>query len=182
MAVKYSTDISIERVRELLNYCPETGIFTRAITTGYRCCHKAGDVVGTTRREGYVFVGIQCRQYAAHRLAWVIMHGRWPDADIDHIDGNKSNNRFVNLREATRSENNQNISVSRKHNETKLLGVSFRKDTKKFQARIYVYGKAIKLGCFATAEEASSAYIAAKSKLHPFAPKINQSLSLLPQA
>jgi len=172
VTIKYSTDISAERVRELLNYCPETGIFTRAITTGYRGIHKAGDVVGTTRPNGYVYVGIERRQYAAHRLAWVIMHGKWPSADIDHIDGNRNNNKFTNLREATRSENNQNIRKARKHNVSNLLGVSFRKDTKKFQSRIVIDGKTIRLGCFHFAEEAHLAYLKAKSEIHPFAPHI----------
>lgn len=178
MTIKYFTDVSVERVRELLNYCPETGIFTRAITTGYRGMHKAGDIVGSTRRNGYVFVGIERRQYAAHRLAWVIMCGAWPKADIDHIDGNRNNNRFINLREATRSENNQNISKARKHNMTKLLGAVFRKDTKKFQARIVVNGKTTHIGCFSSAEEAHLAYLKAKSEIHPFAPHIKTPLSL----
>jgi hypothetical protein len=173
VTVKYSTDISPDRVRELLNYCPETGIFTRAITTGYRGCHKAGDAVGSISCNGYFLIGIQRRQYAAHRLAWVIIHGYWPSADIDHIDGDRLNNSLRNLREATRSENNQNIREARKHNATKLLGASFRKDTGKYTARIVVDGKAFRLGCFKSAEEAHAAYIKAKSEIHPFAPHIS---------
>ena len=117
--------IIAERVRELLKYDPETGIFTRKIRTAQR--HKIGDradfLVTSGNSEGYCRVSFDSKRYLAHRVVWLYVHGTWPELDIDHINGNKSDNRLANLREVDRSTNLQNKAHARKDNISGLLGV-----------------------------------------------------------
>jgi len=94
------------------------------------------------------------------------MTGTWPQNEIDHIDGNKSNNRFRNLRDVTRSANNQNRRRPDRGNKSGFLGVKCHR--KSFVARIRIDGKQIHLGVFSTAIDAHRAYIKAKRNLHPF--------------
>jgi hypothetical protein len=157
---KPKDDLSFDLVSDLLSYDPETGIFKWKQT---RCGKaKAGGVAGKTKRSGYRSIMINGRAYFAHRLAWLLTTGRWPAADIDHIDGNPSNNRFFNLREATRSQNNWN---------TKRVGVT-KTPRGKFKSRIYVNNVAIALGDHPTFELARAAYLAAKEKYHgEFSPR-----------
>jgi hypothetical protein len=99
------------------------------------------------------------------RLAWFYTTGAWPKDQIDHIDGNKSNNRFANLREATPSQNTQNQRRAMRTNKLGILGVILARG--KFRAQIWFDGKNKFLGYFATAEAAHAAYLAAKRKFHP---------------
>lgn len=91
----------------LLHYCPESGILTW-INPPSPSPVKVGDVAGRTHRTGYVRLKLQGVEFAAHRIAWFMQIGEWPEADIDHIDGNRSNNAWANLRAATRQENSRN--------------------------------------------------------------------------
>jgi hypothetical protein len=93
--------LTAERLRELLDYDPETGVFTRRITTGRNRRWKAGDKVSgrPSATTGYLGIGIGKRRYAAHRLAWLWMTGEWPKNLMDHRDCDRTNNRWVNLRE-----------------------------------------------------------------------------------
>lgn len=103
----YQTPLTPERLRCLLSYDQGTGLFTWLIDRGNGAC--AGQRAGTVdRNSGYVLVQIDGRQYRAHRLAWLYVHGRWPRPLIDHIDRNRANNRISNLREATSAINNSN--------------------------------------------------------------------------
>jgi hypothetical protein len=104
---------------------------------------------------GYVLVGVDGPQYLAHRLAWLYMTGAWPDAEVDHIDGNRANNAWSNLRLASRSQNIANSGL-RVTNTTGFKGVF--KARKKFNAKITVNYKSVNLGNFDTKEEASAAY------------------------
>lgn len=104
----------------------------------------------------------------AHRLAWLYVHGRWPIADIDHINGIRDDNRFTNLREASRAENNQNIRSARSHAISGLLGAHWHRQSGLWYMRIKVDGKSFTKGMFATAEEAHAAYLKAKAEHHPF--------------
>lgn len=106
------------------------------------------------------------QNYYAHRLAWLYMTGRWPKEEIDHIDNDRTNDRFDNLREASRLLNSHNQRHPRKKNKVGILGVTFSKKYKTYRASICLNYKKIHLGSFATASEASAAYQAAKKIFH----------------
>lgn len=157
--------LTCEQIKKLLHYNPSTGVFTR-ITPARGIA--VGDIAGSTERDGYVRVRIYPFHYPAHRLAWVYMNGEWPDKEIDHIDGNRSNNAIHNLRLATRSENKQNTKKAPKGSKSGLLGARATKDGK-FVSGIMVNGVVRHLGTFSTAIDAHHAYMNAKRELHPFA-------------
>jgi hypothetical protein len=154
------------RLRELLTYDPASGLFRRAqVVKGSRW--MVGEVAGYESRNGYVVIQIDGKNYAAHRLAWLYVHGAWPPCDIDHRNGVRSDNRIDNLRLATRSQNNQNQRAAKSNNHLGLLGVSTTKEGR-FKARIQVEGTQVRLGIFDTPEEAHAAYLAAKARMHPY--------------
>lgn len=156
--------VSRERVLELLDYNPETGVFTRKITTSSRA--KAGSRAGTVHRYGYRQINIGGRIYKEHRLAWLVVHGTWPRDQIDHINGVKDDNRIANLREATNAENMRNCDI-RPGNVIGYRGVIYHKQAKKFQARCRDHnGTNTYLGLFPTATEAARAYDAFAKKEH----------------
>jgi hypothetical protein len=145
------------QVKRLFWYCPEAGKFTRLVSAGTR--GKAGDNAGSLSPDGYVRIMIKFKNYFAHRLAWLYMHGTWPVEMIDHTDRNKSNNRISNLRECTQSENLHNVGL-RANNSTGFKAVIWNKGAGKFVAQAYVNGKKRHLGYFITAESANAARIA----------------------
>ncbi len=151
-------------LREQFDYAPETGLLTRRTRTSNRV--KIGDVVGSLAAGGYLLGTFLGRRYYVHRLIWCWVNGDWPDKDIDHINGVRSDNRLSNLRAASRSENLQNRKSASARSSTGLLGV--KRNRNRFQARISVNGRNISLGCFATAEMAHAAYVQAKREMHPF--------------
>lgn len=155
--------ITQEALKTLLNYNPDTGIFTWLNTCGGR---KVGSIAGAKHPKGYIRIQLKGRTNLAHRLAWVYMTGNWPTKDIDHINGIRDDNRFSNLREATRSENMQNLKQTSTSNRTGYLGVYTNRE--KFSARITINGVRNHLGTYNTAEEASEAYLKAKGELHPY--------------
>lgn len=159
------TTITAERLRELLHYDPETGIFTWAVNISNV---KAGSVAGTpSNDDGYIRTSIDGKRYLLHRLAWFYVNSEWPINQIDLKNGIRSDNRIGNLRNATNLENCQNIKA-RPGNPSGFLGVSRHENL--WRAAISVNGKRTNLGRFKTPEEASAAYQAAKSKLHRFQP------------
>ena len=99
-----------ERLTELLSYDKDSGQFVWLKTNSNRA--KAGCVAGTERKDGYVLIGIDGVLYTAHRLAWFYVNNYWPDGVIDHINRDRSDNRFCNLRCVSRFENAQNANVS----------------------------------------------------------------------
>ena len=147
-----------------LNYDPLTGVFTHK---------RLGRKIGTyTNKKGYLGFGINQRSYLAHRVAWVICHGYWPTKQIDHINRKPSDNRIENLREATNSQNQQNMVKAMVTNKTTgVLGVCRPKTASGFVASITVNKRLRNLGTFQTIEEAQVAYLKAKAELHEFAPK-----------
>jgi len=153
-----------ERLKQLLRYDPETGLFYWLEDRGGR---KAGDVAGCTKRN-YTGISVDDKIYRAHLLAWFYMTGRWPDSFLDHKDLNKHNNAWGNLREATKSQNMANVGVI-KSNKSGLKGVSrYRAGEsygKPWQAGIQKDGKRKHLGHFATKEEAHAAYCVAAEKM-----------------
>ena len=124
-----------------------------------------GAVAGSRHSRGYWQVWMFGVQYLAHRLAVFYTTGRWPEMDVDHINGNRSDNRIANLRTVTRSENMQNQRAARSNSRTGLLGVV--PNRKRFAAQIRVNRKTTCLGTYDTPEQAHQAYLNAKQQLHP---------------
>ena len=153
--------ITKERLRELVSYDAVTGKFTRLVR------RTNGKDAGWPDRNGYLYMMIDGKTYAYHRLVWLHVHGKFPDHEIDHINGNKADNRIANLRDVTRSQNMQNEVKARKSSSSGFMGTSFRKDRGTWVATIKVNGKRKRLGAFATPQDAEAAYIAAKRALHP---------------
>lgn len=153
--------ITQKLLKQLFIYAPLTGLFTRRV---YRRGHKVDAPVGHLHKTGRVFININGKSYAAHRLAWLYVYGKMPTADIDHINGNPSDNRIANLRDVSRSTNLQNQRKPSRNNKTGFLGVSPSGDH--FTSRITINKKEHHLGRFKSAKEAHAAYIAAKRKHH----------------
>src|SRR5260221_8009897 len=101
--------MSLDRLRTIIDYNPMTGMFCRKITRGNQI---AGSEVGCMHL-GYRRISIDRKHYEAHRLAWFMTYGRWPEKQIDHINGNRSDNRIANLREANKAQNNRNNIISK---------------------------------------------------------------------
>lgn len=156
--------ITYTRLIQLFKYDAETGLFYWIEKPNRRI--SVGDVAGTIS-HGYVSVRIDGRRYPIHRLAWLYVTGEWPVSDIDHINGVRNDNRFVNLRVVTDSVNKQNKYRAQSNNEVGVLGVSMACGGKKYRARIKAGSKQKHLGVFDTAEDAAEAYLVAKRKLHP---------------
>jgi hypothetical protein len=152
-------------LKEILNYNPDTGIFS------WNICKrgvKKDSIAGSITPFGYSAIRINGKSYQAHRLAWLYTHGSFPNDHIDHIDHNKLNNRLNNLRCASCSENLQNQIKAHYCNKTGLLGAYKIKDYDLFTSKIMINRKSKHLGCFKTAMEAHEAYIEAKRKIHDF--------------
>ena len=154
-----------KRLKELLDYDPETGEFKWKIA---RQRVKIGTIAGSLDTRGYRQITVDSIRYYTHRLVWLYVNGKWPPNDMNHINGVKDDNRLANLREATRSETMQNQRCVRISNKSGFLGVSWHKRRECWMACIGINGKRQKLGCFDNAEEAHAAYLKAKAELHPY--------------
>jgi hypothetical protein len=159
-----SADLTAQRLRELLDYDPATGVFTWRV---YRSGNaKQGAVAGSIDRNGYrVFCFAKHGMQAGGRLAWFYVHGRWPNGVIDHINGVVDDNRIANLRDVNTAQNLQNIKRHRKQNKSGFLGVTSCKDGR-FSASIECDTVRHYLGNFKTPEEAHACYLKAKRELH----------------
>lgn len=163
-------ELTQARLKELLHYDPETGIFTaRGARPGPR--PKSWPAVGSINGNGYVTIRVDGTTYQGHRLAWLYMTGKWPDDDIDHRNRRRSENRWENLREATNAQNAQNRKLA-STNTSGCPGVWWNKDCGKWQAAIKVAGKRTHLGLFDAIADAADAYAAAKAKVHVFNPVV----------
>lgn len=160
------TKLSHEELLRNFSYDPETGIFTRLVSAG---CVKAGSVASYYNGRGYNTMYINNISYSAHRLAWFYVYGRWPNGQIDHIDGNPGNNRLRNLRECEPHENQQNRKIN-KNNKTKYTGVYYADWASKYRAMIRHKGTKYHIGLYDTAFEAYIAYLQKKAELHTFNP------------
>lgn len=159
--------LTAAKLRKVLKYDMETGIFSWDINAARNA--RAGSTAGCHLTSGYIQITVNGSKYRAHILAFLYVTGKWPKDEIDHIDRNPKNNRWENLREATRSENAAN-SIMKSNNTSGFKGVSWSKSDKKWVGAIRVRGKHFYLGSFDTPEEAHEAYkMAAKEGFGDFA-------------
>lgn len=135
--------VTQERLKEILDYDPETGIFTWRETRGNRA--RGSQAGNLCRTNGYVGIGVDGKLLKAHRLAWLWMTGTFPAGDIDHKDLCRSNNRWENLREATKITNGANRGLER-HNTSGVKGVSWHAKSNKWQAQMVHSKKTYFLG------------------------------------
>jgi hypothetical protein len=159
--------LTFERAHERLIYDDKTGLLTWKIDHWKTV--KAGRLAGDFYRNGYRRVCVDSKDYLAHRVVWLMIHGEWPDCEIDHINGDRTDNRIENLRLATSAQNKQNVGL-KSSNRSGFTGVSWFKACKCWRADITLNGKAIYLGRFDTPEAAAEAYAKAKAELHTFNP------------
>lgn len=152
-----TNELKPERLRFLFDYDPDTGALV------WRSCGRASQVgksAGAPDSKGRLRVEIDGRTYAAHHICFAIVNGRWPLGQLDHVNQVKTDNRIVNLREAT----NQQNSFNRRSKNKLYKGVIFHRG--KFIARISRDGITRHLGCFDSEESASQAYQQAATTLH----------------
>lgn len=161
--------LTAEQLRAKLDYIPITGVFFwrhrqfagRSWNTRY-----AGTVAGALTPTGYIQILIRTRLYLAHRLAFLWMTGAWPRSpEIDHIDGDRTNNAWSNLREATRGQNAMNYG-RRSDNTSGVKGVRWEKRRNHWVVEVMIHGHKHYIGSFATLEEAKAARIEAANRLH----------------
>lgn len=160
--------LTAERLRELVSYNPVSGelVWLRTVSS----TAVAGKPVGKLDiSHGYLRRTVDCVRYAEHRLVWLYMTGEWPESQIDHVNGDRKDNRWENLREATDSENRQNM-ARRSNGSSRFPGVRWFKRDQRWAAAITKDYKQKHLGYFDSEEAAFSAYCAAKAELHTFNP------------
>ena len=156
-----------ERLKELLHYNPETGIFTWKTTKGRM---REGNHPGTITEKGYLRFQIDGKAYLSHRVAWLHVYGVFPEDQIDHINRIKDDNRITNLREATNNLNQCNMSKRLPNSSSKYRGVGLHKSSGKWRAYVSFKGKGFSLGLHNTPEDAAKAYnIKAKELFGKFA-------------
>lgn len=147
-----------------LRYDPITGQFRWACAAPGIAVGKAA---GSISHFGYHIIKLGRQQYRAHRLAWLIVHGEWPQGEIDHINGDRTDNRMANLRAVDRAANSQNRWMAHRDNKScGLLGATWNKQHKRWQAKIVARKVRHHLGYFETPEQAHEAYLTAKKRLH----------------
>ena len=157
--------ITQQRLKELVHYDKKSGLFTRAVNTRGS---RIGDIAGSSK-GGYIYICVDSRYYLAHRLAMLYVAGRWPENQVDHKNGVGADNRWLNLRLATASENQQNRKPS-SNNTSGFPGVHQVRRSGLWVARLSIGSNRLNLGTFETDVEAYAAYVVAKSKHHNFQP------------
>ena len=143
--------ITQERLKKLLHYDPETGLFTRLVRV---CnCVQVGDITGTKATGNYLRMMIDGSPYMLHRLAWLYMYGAWPKDEIDHINHVRDDNRILNLRNVNSTENgrNQKLHIT---NTSGVCGVFLRKNTNIWYVQMRIGGKNVHIGNFKNFDDA----------------------------
>ena len=152
--------IIAKRLKEVLTYHPDTGLFTRNREFGG---WAPGEVAGCVKLDGYRRIAIDKIQYPASHLVWFYCHGVWPKHHMDHKNNNRDDNRIENLRECNPSENLANQRLSSR-NKSGFKGVSWARIAEKWYASIKIMGKSKNLGYYNDPEEAHRAYCRAAKK------------------
>lgn len=160
-APKKIQSLDVARLREVLDYNPETGALTWRKMLSPR--GVVGSAAGRVSKHGYLLVGIDGIYYLGHHLAWLHFHGEPPKWSLDHRNLNKLDNSIANLREATARQNAINRAPRNKHG---FKGVSFQTCSGKFKATIRTESGRLFLGEFPTAAEAGRAYAEKAAEMH----------------
>lgn len=158
-------ELTPEFLWSFLRYDPATGIFTRKQKDG--TWRPTG---GIHRATGYRVIGINHRPYLAHRLTFLYETGEWPVGTVDHINGDRADNRWLNMRDVPIGINAQNRRVAQSNSSGGLLGVSHwpnRRGQKKYVAQVALNGQRVHCSYHATPEAAHEAYLTAKRIFHP---------------
>lgn len=155
------------QLSKLLSFCPDTGKITWKKTLSNRV--SPGREAGGPDGQGYRVLMVQNYCVRAHRVAWALHYGKWPEGFIDHINGNRSDNRISNLRDVTNALNLQNSHKPQKNSSTGFRGVFLDRRRGRFTVELSANRVRHRLGSFSTAEEAYAAYLAAKALYHPHA-------------
>jgi hypothetical protein len=155
--------LTAERLKEVLSYDPLGGAFTWLVRPNNKV--KVGAIAGRPHMHGYVTIGVDGGEYLAHRLAWLWMCGEWPEAEVDHANCVRNDNRWTNLRPATRKQNRTNSRVM-PSTVSGIKGVYRQTKGKPWRAQIMVAGKSVHLGSFDDQSAAHAAYVRAASDLH----------------
>lgn len=153
--------ISLDRLREVLSYAPDTGLFTWRVAL--RRSVVRGTTAGSPDHDGYTLIRIDGTAYKAHRLAWFYTLGDWPLGPLDHVNGSRSDNRIENLREATIRQNAFNMKA---RGASSWKGVAWNSKDKRWFAQIRIDGKKVHIGSFRDEREAAEAYLFAALEHH----------------
>lgn len=143
--------ITQNQIKEVLNYNPDNGIFTWLVSSAQRI--KIGNIAGGLDKYGYIKIQLNCKTYKAHRLAFLYMTGEFPKNQVDHINHNRNDNRWENLRGVSKTENGQNRS-KQSNNKSGFTGVSWHKSMGKWIVHIKANGKILHLGYFKNKDKA----------------------------
>jgi hypothetical protein len=162
--LRQKSGLSAERLRLLLDYSPATGLFRWKNPTSNRV--SLGDAAGCiSKSTGYVIIGVDGERWAAHRLAWLFMHGAFPTSQVDHVNGDRADNRISNLRLASNSQNKMNA-AAHKDARSKYTGVFWEKSRGKWRAQISSGGLRRHLGLYDSEVTAAAAYDLAAKDMH----------------
>lgn len=154
--------LTAERLRAQVRFDPESGHFSRTVALRGG---RVGPLNLSPHKNGYLYISIDGTRYLAHRLAWLYVHGEWPAGQIDHMNGDRIDNRLANLRVVSNAINQQNVRRARVDNRSSgVLGVSRLRG--KWRARIWLDGRERHLGVFDWMSDAHAAYLKAKRSLH----------------
>ncbi|WP_429004271.1 HNH endonuclease [Roseixanthobacter psychrophilus] len=148
------TGMDIKLIRIRLGYDPYTGHFIHLSSTGGAL---AGAKAGRIGALGYMILSVKGRELYAHRVAWALYYGEWPEVQVDHINRERDDNRIVNLRLATNSQNQANT-VARVNSKSGIRGVVYRPDKNRWVAQITCDGRQYQIGSFQSEAEAAAAY------------------------
>ena len=162
---KQEAAVEAARLRELLEYDAETGLFRWRVNKSSAA--RAGDIAGSRHNKEYLCIRIDGVSYLCHRLAWLYAYGVWPIDQLDHVNGRRADNRLCNLRECSNAQNCQNVR-SHRDGTSQYIGVSWNTEKRKWMAQLTVNGKRVLRKMFRTEDAAMAAYVFAKRKHHPF--------------
>lgn len=158
-----TSDLTAERLRDVLDYNPETGVFTWRLRTRKT---KPGQRAGYVAPHGYVFIQVDGHMYTAHRLAWLYVHGNWPAFNIDHFNGVRADNRINNLRDVPQALNVQNTTMARRDSKTGVRGVFWDRSREKFVVAVKANGRSFRARVD-TMVEAKALYDEVKRRMCP---------------